>query len=449
MSSTFCPLPWIFLSLRNNGEYRLCSHANQATGKGLLHSPGGVSRADMNAISDTRNAPLAKEARRKMLNGEWPDACVRCEKEEKAGLYSRRQIEGDVWRRWIDLQRARSLTSSSGEITAEDYPLRHFDIRFGNHCNLKCRSCSPTESSQWLNDHVELWGNSYDESTSSISIFKDDKGRHRVSPDLYQWHESDHFWLELQKVLPQLKSIYFAGGEPLLIRRHYELLEECVVKGYAKNLILEYNTNLTVLPGKVLELWSHFAEIKIGISVDGIGEANNYIRHPSKWETIEKNLQRIDNAPGNFSLWLAPTIMIYNVLEIPQMMIWKLSQNFKRINNNPDCLFFSAHPLHRPHFLNIQSLPSKAKEEIKHRLLKSKAWVLEEIHQKLQGNVLLQDRAIAQMHEIIDGYISFMFLNDMSQDHKKFWYFTESLDKLRKESFKDSLPELAGIFTNL
>ena len=53
------------------------------------------------------------------------------------------------------------------------------------------------------------------------------------------------------KIIPLLKELmdpdsictqlYFAGGESLVIDEHYELLEECIRRGHAKNIELRYN----------------------------------------------------------------------------------------------------------------------------------------------------------------------------------------------------------------
>ncbi len=413
----------------------------------FVDSTGTPSRADLNGILSSRNSDLGRETRSKMLKGEWPNACIRCQTEEAAGLFSRRKIESNIWKGWMDLEKAKLVTDLDGTISHEGSPIRHIDLRFGNQCNLKCRSCNPTESSQWLEDHLELWGNHYDESTYKVEILRDDCNRISIHPNPYNWHESSFFWSEFQNIIPELRSIYFAGGEPLMIRRHYELLEICVEKGFSKNLTLEYNTNLTILPQKVLDLWSQFREVKIGVSIDGVGALNDYIRHPSRWPTFERNLDKLDRAEGNFSLWLAPTVMVYNILDLPNLMIWKLRKNFKRINNNPDCLFFSAHPLHRPQFLNIQSLLPSVKAKVESYLLASKQVIIREINSAFNEDPGLAERAEIQMNEIIGGYISFMNQRDLSHLNEKFWYFTSTLDRRRSESLSKVAPELAALMS--
>ena len=43
---------------------------------------------------------------------------------------------------------------------------------------------------------------------------------------------------------------------------------------------LQYNTNLTILPQKVLSLWKHFKSIELSVSLDGIGKVNDLHSSP-------------------------------------------------------------------------------------------------------------------------------------------------------------------------
>ncbi len=435
---TFCPLPWISLSLRNNGQYRLCCPAGQSEDKGLLRSDDGRElRAATDAIEDARNSGLAREARLSMLRGEWPSACKRCREEESSGVTSRRTIEREIWKSRFGFEDARGITAADGSIGG--VPVRHMDLRFGNRCNLKCRSCNPTESAKWLGDHFEVWGPSYDESTYKVTIRKNG-GEFTPSPNLYDWHDAEGFWTELERQLPTVELIYFAGGEPLLIERHFEFLEKCVAHGRAGDIVIEYNTNLTLLPERALRLWRKFKRVQFGVSVDGVGAVNDYIRHPSRWETVERNLHALDRAPGNFVIWLATTVMAYNVLHLPELLIWKMRQGFARVNANPDFPLICPHPLHGPPFLNIQMFLPEEKARIENRLREELPRVLREIDRTYSG--AMRAAACKQAEEIFSSYIGFMKAKDLSRYREKFAYYTNRLDQLRGQTLKEAVPEL-------
>ena len=67
-----------------------------------------------------------------------------------------------------------------------------------------------------------------------------------------------------------------------------------VDEGYAKDCNLRYNSNGLELPDKLFKLWEHFKEVRFNFSIDAYGERNNYIRYPSKWEEVAKNLKKLD-----------------------------------------------------------------------------------------------------------------------------------------------------------
>ena len=75
-------------------------------------------------------------------------------------------------------------------------------------------------------------------------------------------------------------------GEPLIINAHYDFLQKCVDEGYASKLVIEYNTNITNVPQRAWDIWKHFKNVIVGVSIDGNKEVNDLIRFPSKWRMI-------------------------------------------------------------------------------------------------------------------------------------------------------------------
>ena len=56
----------------------------------------------------------------------------------------------------------------------------------------------------------------------------------------------------------------------MMIERHFEFLRKCIELDLAKSMIIEYNTNMTNLPDKVLKLWEKFKQVRVGASIDGV-----------------------------------------------------------------------------------------------------------------------------------------------------------------------------------
>ena len=283
MSKTWCPLPWMSQAIRSNGDLRLCCQANTAEGRGILLKDDGTPyNASEGNLAESRNSALMCQTRKDMLQGEWPQACLRCQREEDAGLVSRRSYETKLWQEAVTYEGAKKLTDSQGRIETKSSPVVAMDIRFGNKCNLKCRMCSPMDSNSWYSDHYKLFGATYKEATGEVRLIPKENGRFDTTPIRYDWYESPQFWNDLDQLIPEVKFIQTVGGEPFLIDQYYDFLERMIEKGHAKDTTLESNSNLTVLPERALKLWQHFKCIRIGASIDGIGKVNDYVRHPSK-----------------------------------------------------------------------------------------------------------------------------------------------------------------------
>ena len=50
---------------------------------------------------------------------------------------------------------------------------------------------------------------------------------------------------QVLELAPYIRSIKIIGGEPLVMKKHYELLEKIIESGHAKHIYLKYQTNLT------------------------------------------------------------------------------------------------------------------------------------------------------------------------------------------------------------
>ena len=99
--STFCPIPWLFQAVRNNGDIRICCQANVTENQGVIrHSDGTPFNASRDNLQDARNADLMKSVRKNMLQNRWSSECGRCKQEEESGLNSRRQYEQQNWPRF-------------------------------------------------------------------------------------------------------------------------------------------------------------------------------------------------------------------------------------------------------------------------------------------------------------------------------------------------------------
>ncbi len=411
---------------------RVCCQANISKSQGLLRKESGECyNASEGDLVSPRNSSLIREIRVDMMNGRWNSACERCHREEKAGLSSRRKYERDQWS--LTKNEAIKKTQLDGSIDTKDITVSYYDLRFGNLCNLKCRMCGPTDSSAWYEDWYQLTGSLEFKDTSGPVKITQAAGN--FSSQAYDWHFSDKFWTSFEKQLDQIQHVYMAGGEPLLIKRHYDFLAKCVERGYAARMILEYNTNCTKIPDRALELWKSFKEVRIGASIDGYGSVAEYQRYPSRWNEVYANLQKLNAHEGSLHLWIAYTVTAYNVGHMPEFMKWKLQESgLNRFNGSERKPIITYHMAHNPQHLNVRVLPKELKNQFGTRFDDFVDWVKQE---KLPTNYLKQAESIAKSIK------EYMLNTDTHAEHwSEFKRYTSGLDKIRKQNISDLMPEL-------
>lgn len=443
-SKTFCILPWIHFATRPNGDMRLCCSAN-ASGAGNDHTVGLVKNENGVPANFGRETPMSawnndymKSVRKIMLEGNIPNSCSKCFQEESNGVASKRVWETGSWiEEGIDIPELISQTSEDGSIPEK---LVYLDLRLGHTCNLKCVMCSPHDSSQWVADHKKMY---------PLYQSKELKEQMQWDRETFNnfWHENPDFWKEMYAQIPNLKQVYFAGGEPLMIREHKWFLEEIIRQGYADKILVRYNTNGLLLDEEIIDLWTKFKKVKVGFSIDGTDLRNYYIRYPSNWTTVEKNLHRLDNTSSNIQVSIATAIQILNIKHLPDFARWKVQQNFKKINfeNVTGGIqagggIFNMHLLYIPTFLSIRCLPQKDKEEVRKLFGELATWLHTNYRQDVdywKENPYGWKRWQAVL-DFMDG-------EDHTHLLPAFKEYINTMDVERKLNFKEIFPELSHL----
>jgi len=148
----------------------------------------------------------------------------------------------------IDIPELIAQTGADGTVP---FKLEYLDLRLGHTCNLKCIMCSPHDSSQWVGEHKKVYP------LFQSPLIKKQLSWQRSEFNNF-WHKNPKFWEEIYEQIPNLKQLYFAGGEPLMIREHTQFLEEIIKRGYADKITLRYNTNGLLLDDAIMKIWAKF-----------------------------------------------------------------------------------------------------------------------------------------------------------------------------------------------
>lgn len=440
-SNTFCVLPWIHFATRPNGDMRLCCSAN-ASGANKDHTIGLVKQENGTPANFGRDTPMSawnneymRSVRTSMMESKIPKSCTKCFDEESKGIVSKRIWETYTWMQdGLDIEELIEQTAQDGAVPEQ---LVYLDLRLGHTCNLKCIMCSPHDSSRWVSDHKKVF-HLFEHKELKSQLDWDEKTFNN------KWYEHPTFWEEMFKQIPNLKQVYFAGGEPLMIREHKWFLEEIIRQGYADKILIRYNTNGLLLDNEIIDLWCKFKKVKVGFSIDAVGDRNWYIRYPSEWSTIEKNLHILDNTPDNIHVSIATAIQILNIKHLADFARWKVTQNFKKINfgNVTGGIqagggIFNMHLLYIPTFLSIRCLPQADKAEVRRSFAELANWLHENYRQD-EDFWKHNPYGWKRWQAVLD----FMDAEDHSEQLPAFKEYIERLDLLRKTNFKTMFPEL-------
>lgn len=440
-SGTFCVLPWIHFATRPNGDMRLCCSAN-ASGAGGDHEIGLVKIEDGKPANFGINTPMEgwnslymRNVRTTMLEGKIPASCTKCFEEESKNVVSKRMWETSTWiNDGIDVGELINQTQQNGKVPEK---LVYLDLRLGHTCNLKCVMCSPHDSSRWVKEHRRIF-----------PLLQNKELKKQLSWDSKsfnnRWHENPTFWKEMYSQIPNLKQVYFAGGEPLMIKEHKLFIEEIIRQGYQDQILLRYNSNGTLVDDEIIELWKNFKKVKFAVSLDATDQRNHYIRYPADWNIIVKNLHKLDATPDNVQVSLATAVQILNIKHLPDFAQWKIEQNFQKINlqNIMDGMeagggIFNMHLLYIPTYLSIKCLPKSDKEEIRKKFENFSEWLYKN-YRKDDDFWNKNPYGWKRWQAVLD----FMDSEDHTHLLPAFREYITTMDKNRNLNFQSTFPEL-------
>jgi len=440
-SPSFCVIPWIHMATRPNGDARLCCVANASGAATGDHGVGLVKKENGQSANFGVDTPLSawnndymKDVRLTMLDGKIPASCTKCFEEESNGVASKRIWEAYDWmNNGLDIEKLIDETSDSGEVPPV---IRYLDLRLGHTCNLKCVMCSPHDSSRWVQDYESMMAKT--KSTIVISQINWDKNTFNN-----YWYEKPEFWDDIFEQIPHIEQLYFAGGEPLMIKEHKRFLEEIIKRGYNDKITLRYNSNGVLLDENMIEIWTQFKKVKFSVSVDALEERNWYIRYPTDWSDIIRILNRLDNTPDNIQTSIECAVQAINVEHLPDFARWMISQNYKKVNKHylgdyqAGGGIFSMHLLFIPTFLSARILTKEQKDRVRVKFADFKQWLWDNY---TQDDHFWKDNPYGWKRW--EGILKFIDAEDHSHMIPDFTEYFENLDSIRGTNFNKIFPEL-------
>jgi len=398
----YCVAPWTSLYVDPKGVVLPCcvwqdkgQHVGRAKGFGNLNSQS------LQQIYTSKEATRVKKL---MLENKEIPECSHCiGQESKTASHSYREYINSKFSDVIQ------------DYEKEDFKLSLWDVRISNFCNFKCRGCTHLLSSAWYEDALTLestFGQGVIRSSEKALITLDDK---------------DNFFKDLEPHFNYVEEVYFAGGEPLIMPEHYEIINKLIEKN--KKVKLRYNTNLSILDRKnkpLEEYWEFFDLVDIGVSIDGVNGIGEYIRKGFDHNKVIKNIRRLqsfikkERENGKEScIKYTVTISILNIFHLFDFVDFFIENKF--LNNYS---ILQPNTLYWPDELNMQLLPQEATKEFKEKLNSFKFERIPDKHARMMTQQFFNE-----------AYEHLKNKSSSSVDLQGFYERTKRLDEIRNEKF--------------
>ena len=344
-NEVICPLP--FIKIYNNlGSYAYTPCCWAKPWKSDDHSISNT--LPLEYFTDERFNTIRKE----MLQGKKTELleqyCSRCWMREKDFGYSPRMefnnlIDYDVYQNF----------DQNGRMIDNDERFIQIGINiYGNHCNLECYECMP------------------DNSSSRLAVMNkiNDKELNRYfhySPDASAPISKEHFKNVVSEIVSygkKIKSIDIVGGEPMLMKDHFYLLDKLIESGHSKNIEINYTSNMTLMTvSKMKKYFDNFCSIKIQWSIDALEDRNHWLRYPTNWDQTVNNCNEVRDyliriGRGAINATITPSL--FSITTLKETYDWLLCNDYVFPNQVP------LNTIDNPKFLSPQHLPQELKEMI-------------------------------------------------------------------------------------
>lgn len=327
-NGVFCPIPWTGLMYNFDGTVKNCIRSN-----------GYIGRIQDQPIQDILSGEVNLETQNRMLSDQPGRDCHTCYDLENGK--KRFDIVSD---RIFYLRELKDIPFDTYE--SGNHDLRVVDVRWSNLCNFGCVYCSPKFSSRLAAELQVVLDRPTDQQTQQFKNYIFDRAK-------------------------DLRHVYLAGGEPLLMKENLEFLE--LLKRVNPDVNLRINTNLSKTDTKIFDTICAFKNVHWTISVESMEQQFEYIRFGGKWQDFQDNLNVVRHLDHKVSF-----NMLYFLLNYRSFFSTVEYLQGLGFHNNS----FIAGALLTPLYLNIRHLPdhvlNSLKESLEDRINQKPGYLLED-----------------------------------------------------------------------
>ena len=416
MSKTFCNLPWKQLYVSTSGNHRICcmNPDNITKDDGYLHY-----NMTRDKITDSWNSKYMRDMRSKLIKGEKHSNCQRCYLQEDLGHSSMRDTR--------DMDDLINNTNPDGSYNNAP---EHLELHFGNLCNLACKMCSQNYSTTIGKELIKMGHQDPD----FLKWVKKESGTvNNWTGQLdmvYDWFKNEKIKKEVfEHVSKSVTSLNVIGGEPTIIKEFFELLDYCYQDKTLGNKDVLIHSNMTNINPKLTEWLGDMRNWCITASIDGVGDRNRYIRYPSDWNTIVKNINfynEVRKTHKNGEVSFGPAIQLLNIDQLVDICMF-----FEDISPDSPSIGFYSHVKY-PIICDYDIAPTEYKLK-----------VADQLETKLKE--IKNERYVQDISTHVNGLRNESFTEEQKKTYQKmFIRYNDTQDRLRSntKTWRELLPGL-------
>ncbi len=338
---TFCVAPWFQIQNDNNMVKKVCCLIpNRIT--------QDVPSQSMSSLEYLNSEPIL-DLKKDLANGVKSEYCKKCWNDESNNIKSLRQKLNSIMSMqkdehtpgWID-EYFRNKKDFTSDI------LLSADVRVGNTCNYACVMCNPADSSLIYAN----WMNTIEHPIVQSKLKQDPTYLQRVKSFSFKNKQYIEY---LDDVLQNkhIKFLQFMGGEPFLDKLLIDKLRQ-IPSTVKSKLTLMFITNASKDFSDIIDSLGDFKYVHCSVSLEGIGEVQEWARYGSDWNAVERHVLKAVNNP-RIDVTVLHTFQTATVLGFADLANWCKTNN----------VMLSTNIVYEPACLSVKTLP----EDIKTKLL--------------------------------------------------------------------------------
>ena len=368
----FCMMPFVHLHINEDDMLKPCCYGNNI--KKIPQDFDYATDLDFQRI------------RTDMVEGRPVGQCENCYKVEAAGGQSYRIRDSKEWLFKTDIKSLAQLNPV----------VRYYDIRNDNTCNLSCRMCHPGASSQLVKEYQRIgWSVNHVSRYTKLSEIVD--------------------YSTVEKVM-------IAGGEPTVMPEFQNFLTRALENG-REDIELMVITNATNINPRVFDLLRQFTNVQFTVSIDGYDQINRYIRWPSDWNILTRNIHKLK--------------------AITNQVCFSVCASIWNISNLSQLVKFLDHEYNTPIILINEAMNPGNDMEVSPFLFPDKEIAIADLELcKMSKNYEIDDF----FQNRIDYFISGIKDKEINIDKlDKFFVYNDRLDASRGIRLEEYIPVLAAL----